>query len=201
MLYDLFPIDALISRYSASSINLFVSKALVLFLTRVITPPFFLSFLSLLKTWYPLILKGLSSCRCVSSIQQMFTLFSWRKCCSSSFLFDTPSAFHWTMLMSGCSFFFGLIFLWSVAVLVCPLTPQDETKVPPVALVRLLRGLEPGAAPAWWVLKGRAPNRLIMVSSVILAVVAWYCGLLECAISPNTSVFSTLGFLWGLPHP
>ena len=67
------------------------------------------------------------------------------------------------MLMSGCSFFFGLIFLWSVALLVCPLTPQDETKVPPVELVTLLRGLEPGAALAWWVLTGRAPNRVIVV--------------------------------------
>jgi hypothetical protein len=41
--------------YSTSSIYCLVSLAFMLFLTSVITPPFFLSFLSLLKTWCPLI--------------------------------------------------------------------------------------------------------------------------------------------------
>jgi hypothetical protein len=62
-----------------------------------------------------------------------------------------------------------------VAFLVRPLTPQDETKVPLVALVGLLRGREPGTAPAWWVLTGRAPYRLVVIPSVIMAVNAWCC--------------------------
>ena len=161
----------------------------MLFLTSVITPPFFLSFLSLLKTWYPLILKDLSSCKCVSWMQQMFTLFSCRKCCSSALLLDTPSAFQCMMFMTGCSFCFELMFFRPVAFLV-PLTPQDETKVPPVALVGLLRGREPGTALAWWILTGRAPYRLVVIPSVIMAVNACCCGLLECANygpSPSTS--------------
>ena len=74
------------------------------------------------------------------------------------------------------------MFFWPpVAFLVRPLTPQDETKVPPIPLVWLLRGREPGTAPAWWVLIGRAPYRLVAIASVMIALNAWCCGLLECA--------------------
>ena len=85
------------------------------------------------------------------------------------------------MLMTGCSFCFESMFFRPVAFLVRPLTPQDETKVPLVALVGLLRGRDHGTAPAWWVLTGRAPYRLVVIPSVIMAVNAWCCGLLECA--------------------
>ena len=98
------------------------------------------------------------------------------------------------MLMTGCSFCFELVLFRPVAFLIRPLTPQDETKVPPVALVGLLRGREPGTAPAWWVLAGQAPCRLVVIPSVIMAVNAWCCGLLECANYGRTSDFSTRGF-------
>ena len=114
-------------------------------------------------------------------MQQMLTLFSCRKCCSSALLLDTPSAFQCIMLMTGCSFCFELVLFRPVAFLIRPLTPQDETKVPPVALAGLFRGREPGTALAWWVLTGRAPYRLVVISSVIMAVNACCCGLLECA--------------------
>jgi hypothetical protein len=96
--------------------------------------------------------------------------------------------------MTGCSFCFELMLFWPVAFLIRPLTPQDETKVPPVALVELLRGRETGTAPAWWVLAGQAPCRLVVIPSVIMAVNAWCCGLLACANYGCTSDFSTQGF-------
>ena len=85
------------------------------------------------------------------------------------------------MLMTDCSFCFELMFCWPVAFLCRPLTPPDETKVPPIPLVGLLRGKEPGIALAWWVLTGRAPYRLIVIASVMITLNAWCCGLLECA--------------------
>ena len=93
------------------------------------------------------------------------------------------------MLIAGCSFCFRLFF-WPVAFLDRPLAPRDEIKVPPVALVGLFRGREPGTAPAWWDITERAQYRLVAVPSVIMAVNAWCCGLLKCASygpSPPTS--------------
>ena len=109
----------------------------------------------------------------------MLTLFSCGKCCSSSLLLDAPSAFQCMMLMTGCSFNFDLVFLRPVALLVRPLTPQDEPTVPPIAFDGFLRDREPGTAHAWWVLTGRAPYRLVVISSVIMAVCAWCSGLLR----------------------
>ena len=36
---------------------------------------------------------------------------------------------------------------------------------------------------------------LLLVSRVMIAVCAWYCGLLESAVWPSTADFSSLGFL------
>ena len=114
-------------------------------------------------------------------MQLILTLFSCRNSCSSFFLLDTPSAFQCKMLITDCSFCFELMFFWTVAFLCRPLTPPDETKVPTIPLVGLLRGREPGTALAWWVLTGQAPYRLIVIASVMITLNAWCCGLLECA--------------------
>jgi hypothetical protein len=114
-------------------------------------------------------------------MQLILTFFSCRNSCRSSFLLDTPSAFQCKMLMTDCSFCFELMFFWSVAFLCRPLPPQDETMVPPIPLVGLLRDREPDTALAWWVLTGRPPYRLIVIASVRIALNAWCCDLLECA--------------------
>jgi hypothetical protein len=67
------------------------------------------------------------------------------------------------------------MFFWPVAFLCRSLTPQDETNISPIPLVGLLRGREPGTALAWWVLTGRAPYRLIVFASVMIALNAWNC--------------------------
>ena len=42
---------------------------------------------------------------------------------------------------------------------------------------------------------------LLVRCRVIIAVCAWYCGLLESAVWHSTADFSSLGFPQGLPHP
>ena len=65
--------------------------------------------------------------------------------------------------------------------------------LPPVAVDGLIRGIEPDADPPWREFK--APSLRILVSRVMFAVYAWYCGLLESAIWPSTADFSSLCFL------
>ena len=60
-----------------------------------------------------------------------------------------------------------------------------------VAVGGLIRGIEPDADP----FKGSAPSLIILISRIIIATCAWYCGLLECAVWPSTADYSSLGFL------
>ena len=46
----------------------------------------------------------------------------------------------------------------------------------------VIRGIEPDADPPWREFKGSAPSLIILVNRVIIAVCAWYCGLLESAV-------------------
>ena len=51
--------------------------------------------------------------------------------------------------------------------------------LPPVVVGGLIRGIEPDADPPWREFKGSAPSRRMLVSRVMIAVCAWYCGLLR----------------------
>lgn len=88
------------------------------------------------------------------------------------------------------------MFFRPVAFLVRPLTAQDETKAHPVALIWLLRGMEPVTAHAWWIFTWLVPCRLVEIPSDMLAVTAWCCGLVveSASYGPITPNFSTRGF-------
>ena len=67
--------------------------------------------------------------------------------------------------------------------------------LPPVVVGGLIRGIGPDADPPWRDFKGSVPSFIILVSRVMIAVCAWYCGLLESDVWPSTADFSSLGFL------
>ena len=171
-------------------------------MTRMMTPPFGPTALSILILWYPLIVNLFFSERCVSCTQAMSILCLDILSRKASFFLEIPSAFHWRIL-SGSWFV-----VWSVAIsLFSPLlAPQEEEEEPPVALGGPLRGNGPGTPLSWRVSMSSAPQLLFTYLSTIYEVcyvvpqfagtaVTPFCFI--CAFRPGTSGFG-LVICWGL---
>ena len=91
------------------------------------------------------------------------------------------------MIVKGLSF---LAFVRPVTLLHRPLAQQGGWEGPPVAEGGLRWGSEPGAAPPWRDLNGRAPFLTKRIDRVVIAESAWYLVSLEDAHWPCTSDFS-----------
>ena len=88
------------------------------------------------------------------------------------------------------------LFVRPVAVLQRPLVQQGGWEGPTVTEGGLCWSSEPGAAPPWRDLSGRASFPTKHTGRVVIAVSAWYFGLLEDARWPCTSDFSPHTRLW-----